>query len=76
MEGCKLLGGVEWGVAVKRDGQSGWIGGMAARVGVFREFLKTFANFNFIKQQLLKLMFPFLILYVYQRLMRISLSCN
>ena len=30
MEGCNLLGGVEWGVAVKRDGQSGWIGGMAA----------------------------------------------
>ena len=52
MEGCNLLGGVEWGVAVKRDGQSVWIGGMAARVGVFREFLKTFANFNFIKQQL------------------------
>ena len=71
MEGCNLLGGVEWGVAVKRDGQSVWIGGMAARVGVFREFLKTFANFK-----LLKLMFPFLILYVYQRLMRISLSCN
>ena len=41
MEGCNLLGGVEWGVAVKRDGQSVWIGGMAARVGVFRGFLKT-----------------------------------
>ena len=40
MEGCNLLGGVEWGVAVKRDGQSGWIGGMAARVGIFREFGK------------------------------------
>ena len=39
-DGCNLLGGVEWGVAVKRDGQSVWIGGMAARVGVFREFGK------------------------------------